>query len=155
MSITLGIDPGVSGAVAALDGSGILLAVHDMPTAIVGKSRKRHDVLEGQLAQILAQYPGATVWIEAVGAMPKQGVSSTFLFGVCYGICRGVAAGLGLRVELVTPQVWKRACGLLGADKDAARAVASRRFPSAPLSRVKDGGRADALLIAAYGADNA
>lgn len=57
-----------------------------------------------------------------------------------------------MRVELVTPQQWKRHHGLLGADKDAARAVASRMFPGASLARTRDVGRADALLIAAYGA---
>ena len=148
--IVIGVDPGVSGAVAILDGIW-LVAVHDMPVAIVGKSRKRRDVLEGQLADLLRPHPDAVCWIEQVGAMPGQGVSSTFLFGACYGLCRGVAAGLGLRVELVTPQAWKRHHGLLGTDKDAARAVASRLFPGASLARVKDGGRADALLIAEYG----
>ena len=150
MTITVGIDPGVSGAIATLDQSGAI-EVHDMPVAIVGKARKRREVLEGQLADILRRYPGAVCWIEQVGAMPGQGVSSMFLFGACYGICRGVAAGLGLRVELVTPQAWKRYHGLLGTDKDAARAVASRLFPGASLARMKDGGRADALLIAEYG----
>ena len=44
MSAVIGIDPGVFGAIAILDGA-TLAAVYDMPVAIVGKTRKRHDVL--------------------------------------------------------------------------------------------------------------
>lgn len=148
--VTIGIDPGVSGAIAVLC-DGDLLRLEDMPVAIVGKTRKHRDIMEGQLAQILRPHPGATVWLEAVHSMPGQGVSSSFLFGACYGACKGVAAGLGLRVELVRPQTWKKSFGLIGTDKDAARAVASNLYPGASLARKKDIGRADAILIAHFG----
>jgi len=38
--------------------------------------------------------------------------------------------------------------------KDAARALAQRLYPTAPLGRKKDGGLADAILMAQYGAEN-
>ena len=155
----IGIDPGVSGAIAVLVGG--TASAYDMPVATVGKTRKRSEVLEGQIVERVqwaldfsarfAGPPQIVCWIEQVSAMPGQGVSSMFGFGVSYGIVRGVVAGLGIRCELVTPQAWKKHFGLIGADKDAARAVASRLFPSTSLARKKDVGRADALLIAEYG----
>lgn len=148
----IGIDPGVSGAVAVIRPDGDV-DLYDMPTAIVGKTRKRSEIVEAQLRFLLdvSGQPGCACFIEQVSAMPGQGVSSMFGFGVSYGIVRGVVAGLGIRCELVTPQAWKKHFGLIGADKDAARAVASRLFPQASLARKKDVGRADALLIAEYG----
>lgn len=148
----IGIDPGVSGALAVIHPDGEV-SLYDMPTALVGKTRKRSEVVEGQLRFLLALEadPGCVCFIEQVSAMPGQGVSSMFGFGVSYGIVRGVVAGLGIRAELVTPQAWKKHFGLLGADKDAARAVASRLFPNVSLARKKDVGRADALLLAEYG----
>ena len=83
--------------------------------------------------------------------MPGQGVSSMFGFGVSYGILQGVIASLGIPSVLVTPQRWKKAAGLMGKPKDYARTLAQRLYPAAELSRKKDIGRADAILIARYG----
>jgi crossover junction endodeoxyribonuclease RuvC len=79
-----------------------------------------------------------------------------FAFGASFGLVRGVVASLGLPSTLVTPQRWKRSQGLTGRDKDAARTVAIARFPEIRhmLQRKKDCGRADAILIAAYGVEN-
>jgi len=59
---------------------------------------------------------------------------------------------LGIPLDLVAPATWKRHFHLLGTAKDAARVLALARFPSAgrSLSRKKDSGRADALLIALW-----
>ncbi len=94
-----------------------------------------------------------TVYIERVSAMPGQGVTSMFGFGRSMGVVEGIAAAMGLRVIYPTPQAWKRRAGLTGKPKDASRTVASLMFPeiASRLSRKKDVGVADALLIAAYG----
>ena len=151
MRYSIGIDPGVTGAIAILSGGDAV--VHDMPVATVGKTRKRSEILPGQLCRILEQYDPAecVCWVEQVSAMPDQGVSSTFGFGKSYGTILGALAGLKIRTETVTPQSWKRHHGLIGTDKDAARALASRMFPGAPLSLKKHVDRADALLIADFG----
>ena len=47
------------------------------------------------------------VVVENVHAMPKQGVSSTFKFGMGVGIIHGVAGALRLPMTLVTPNQWK------------------------------------------------
>jgi crossover junction endodeoxyribonuclease RuvC len=86
--------------------------------------------------------------VERVASMPKQGVASTFKFGMATGIIHGVLAACDVPVHLVTPSVWKRGMGLIGADKEASRALALRLFPQVTgLDRKMDHGRAEALLM--------
>jgi crossover junction endodeoxyribonuclease RuvC len=88
--------------------------------------------------------------IEHVGAMPGQGLTSTFRFGMGYGIWLGLVAGLGHPYTLVRPQIWKpKMMGGRGRDKSAARLRAIELFPAMAdqLARVKDDGRAEALLL--------
>ena len=65
----------------------------------------------------------------------------------------GVLGALGVPVKFITPASWKRALGLSGASKDAARGEAIRRWPehAAKFARKMDDGRAEAALIAAAG----
>lgn len=146
----LGIDPGLSGAIAAILPDG--LEFYDMPTfQIKGKTHLDY----AGLAYILRRYAiqsDCMVAIELVGAMPGQGVSSMFKFGQCYGAALATLATLKIPYQTVTPPVWKRTFRLIGEDKDASRARALELFPSAAehLKRKKDHGRADALLLAEY-----
>jgi len=86
--------------------------------------------------------------VEQVHAMPQQGVSSTFKFGVGVGIIHGVAGALRLPLTLVTPRQWKSYHSLTS-DKEHARALAIRKWPehNRHLDRKKDADRAEALLI--------
>lgn len=144
----IGIDPGNTGAVAFLDGDK-LVTVHDMPLMANGKKQQ---VNAYELNRILGIFYGdpTDVVIEKVGAMPGQGVSSMFNFGMGFGVLQGVAAGRGFPIHLVTPQSWKKHFSLIGKDKDNARTVAQQLYPDAPLGRKKDVGRADAILIARF-----
>ena len=76
-----------------------------------------------------------------------------FNFGKGFGLWLGILAGLGIPHTLVTPQAWKKEMMQGMGDKDAARIRAQELFPHCvdSLSRKKDIGRADALLIAEYG----
>ena len=82
--ITIGIDPGQTGAIAAIDTTtGDVVALHDMPTCarLHGKGQQ---VDASHLASIMLDTKAGTraeVVLEAVAAMPGQGVSSTFRFG--------------------------------------------------------------------------
>jgi hypothetical protein len=144
-TVILGVDPGASGAIAWLI-DGRLEHVIDMPTADgrVAGALVAHELAEPGWEPHLAV-------VEDVHAMPKQGVSSTFKFGVSHGTVLGVLATLGVPVELVTPHRWKRHHGI-GADKDRARRLAIERWPHAAgqFARKKDHGRAEAALIAAW-----
>ena len=154
LRLTIGIDPGLSGAVAIL-ADGEMVDVFDMPTVGRGKAG-RQTVNAGDLAARLRAYMRSAVGahvhagIELVGAMPGQGVVSMFRFGQAFGAVQGVIAAMGISTEYVTPVTWKRAYGLLGTQKDASRGKASDLYPLAPLSRKRDHGRADALLIARW-----
>ena len=93
----------------------------------------------------------ACVAIERVHSMPKQGVASSFKFGMGFGIWLGILAALRLPHELVTPQAWKKLM-LAGMpkEKDASRQRAMQLFPDVDLSLKRHHGRADALLIAEW-----
>jgi crossover junction endodeoxyribonuclease RuvC len=158
MMVFVGIDPGVSGAVAFLDQDGDLIEVLDMPTMLMSATSKKQQVNAYELSKLFdvgidysGTVPEITAYVERVSSMPGQGVASMFNFGVSFGIIQGVLAGLSIPMQLVTPVKWKRHHGLQGADKDYARTKAQNLYPVAPLGRKKDIGRADALLIARYG----
>jgi crossover junction endodeoxyribonuclease RuvC len=90
--------------------------------------------------------------IELVHAMPKQGVSSVWNFGVAFGMARGVISGAFIPTHLVSPTKWKKHFGL-DSDKEKARALAISKWPEcAHFNRKKDHGRAEAALLALYGA---
>lgn len=161
--IYCGIDPGITGAAVALNQSGNILGVWDTPTLTIekrvkGKARMRHELNRGEMVKILrtimvqAEHGDIRVAIEKVNAMPDQGVSSVFTFGMGFGIWLGMLTALDLSVELVHPTRWKSVTmDGMGKEKDASRIRAQQIWGSAiDLSLVKHHGRADAALIAEY-----
>lgn len=157
MTLTIGIDPGLSGAVAIFC-DGQFAEVFDLPTMQSGGKQAfvQNAINAGELARMLAERTkGADVmvYVETVSAMPKQGVASMFSMGHTLGSITAVLAALGLPYLMVRPQEWKKAAGLLKTEKDQARTYAIRRFPAAAeyLARKKDHNRADAILIGSYG----
>lgn len=135
----------------ALDGNG-LIAVCDMPSTRI-KPVTAPFVDAYSVKNFLTYYAPETVVIEAVATRPGQGISSSGKFMCAYGVVVGIAYALGINVVLVPPVVWKRKFGLIGKPKDVARKLAIKRFggESTFFKRKKDGGRADAALIAEYG----
>ena len=149
----IGIDPGLSRAVAVLGIDGVLLALHDVPILTLSTSRgSRTEYDVPGLVALLAPYRGTQthVIIEESQAMPGQGVRSMWITGYGYGIWVGVLAALQMPYTTVRPAIWKRALGL-GKDKEAARLRAMQLYPQADLRRKKDHGRAEALLLGYYG----
>lgn len=141
----IGIDPGQSGAVA-----------------IIGKTASVYDyTTPADLAQVLVRHVRIDPWnihachayIEKVGAMPKNGAVSMFKFGRNVGEWYGMLAALGIPFTEVTPQAWKKHHGLIRKDKNASITRACQLFPQLAdqMTRAKDDGRAEALLIADYG----
>lgn len=144
----IGIDPGNTGAISVLSDDDEFIDVIDMPLMANGKKQQ---INAAELSKIIGSYRIDKAVVEKVGAMPGQGVSSMFNFGMGFGVIQGVLAGAGIPYQLVTPQSWKKRAGLVGKDKDMARTVAQQLYPGAPLGRKKDIGRADAILIARFG----
>lgn len=82
--------------------------------------------------------------------MPKQGIASSFSFGVSFGSILSVLHAMHIPLEFVTPIVWKRSYGL-SKDKHATLHKARLMFLAAELHLAKHDGRAEALLLAEYG----
>ena len=163
--IIVGVDPGQKGGLAIMkDGA---CTGHPMPLAgkevdaraVTDLLMREHEMVRDEVANqhfYVSPADNILVVVEKVHAMPKQGVSSTFKFGLNYGRILGAIEALGLRYELVTPQAWKKAI-LAGTDKGKTAAVefVHRRYPSVNLMpgrmRTHHDGIADAVCLAEYG----
>lgn len=151
--IYLGIDPGLSGGIAAIDHNSNILLLEAVPVMAGLKANTR--MVDGLAMralliarQITPLHAAVFAAIERVNAMPKQGVTSSFKFGESYGILQGVLCGLNIGHEFILPQAWKKYYGL-SSDKAQSLAEVSRRYPGLKLKK-SDDGMAEALLIATY-----
>ena len=150
----IGIDPGLSGAIAVLDDLKVF-DMFDMPVMSEGKKNK-NQLNSAQLVNIIKKHiisNGQTfVIVEQVSAMPGQGVTSMFNFGQTFGSIKGICAALNLPIFYVRPAKWKKHFELINASKDASRTKVIEMYPSISgrLTRKKDVNKADAILIARY-----
>jgi crossover junction endodeoxyribonuclease RuvC len=147
-----GIDPGLSVALAVLNESGVV-PVEDLPIYQLPSSKRLRPELDlATLRQLLCARAIDHVVIEQVAARSGQGTVSMFRFGFCAGPISGLVVGLQLPYTFVLPKTRQRAVDI-GPSPDQARQRAAQLYPqSAPqLSRKRDGGRADAILIARHG----
>jgi len=125
-----------------------------MPVVEVKRGQRNvKQVNAPMLASLIKEISPNRAYVEAVHAMPGQGVSSMFAFGRALGVIEGSLAGLGVPFTLVSPREWTAAMRVKGG-KDGSRNRAAELFPRHAnlFSRVKDDGRADATLIAVFGA---
>jgi Holliday junction resolvasome RuvABC endonuclease subunit len=133
----IGIDPGASGAIAAVFDSGNVCWIKNDST--------EHE-LANWIRDIALSHDLAAV-IEQVNAMPKQGVSSTFKFGKSFGFLIGILTALQVPYESYRPQVWQKHMRCLTkGDKNVSKAAAQRLWPSTKITHAN----ADALLIAEF-----
>ena len=134
----LGVDPGKSGAIAALNEAGNVVCVvrlTETPTDVCNELRKLH---EGD--ELFA-------FMEQVNAMPKQGVSSTFKFGQSYGGLEWGLTALQIPFERHRPVAWQKAMQCLSkGDKNVTKRRAQELFPNEKVIHAT----ADALLIAEF-----
>ena len=168
----VGIDPGSHGALALVGiGRGWpLFEAVDMPIRDRGKS-VTNNVLDGKaLGMLLRRWAPTLVVVEDVQPMPSRPESedderrsmparTAFTFG---GFCLGTVAvceALGLDVVTVRPAQWKKAAGLTRVGdrtrsnvKAESLAVARSLWPGGPFDRVRDENKAEAALIARFGA---
>lgn len=162
--ILIGIDIGLSGAVAFIDSAGGACAIEDMPTVPDGERQR----LDGRgLADILHRHwpagEKALAVFEDVRPRPQTngGARGNTMYsqgslmrsrGTVEAVL-DVVAGDRLRAVVIQPQAWKRFYGLIGEQKGGSREKALALYPAAQpqLRRVKDHNRAEALLIAHFG----
>ncbi|XP_016505200.1 Holliday junction resolvase MOC1, chloroplastic-like [Nicotiana tabacum] len=154
----IGVDPDTSGALALLKPNQPP-QVFDSPhlKVLVGKGvRKRLDAKAiVQLLQSFEAPIGTTVYVEQSTPYPQDGKQGWWSGGFGYGMWIGILVASGFSVIPVPSSAWKSEFQLTKerSNKDYSREVASELFPSLSslLKRKKDHGRAEALLIAAYG----
>ncbi len=148
----IGIDPGFTGAVAALDEQGNFVSVVDVPTfEIVGGAKKKTRLDVVGIARIIRDLKPCKAVLEDVHSMPEQGITGAFAFGRGLGVWEGILAALEVSTHMVSPLKWKKATMEgMGKEKDASRLRALALFPTADLRLKKHHGRADALLMALY-----
>lgn len=151
----LAIDPGVSGALVLMNTAAVFEYSY-MP--IVPKPHGRGNQVDAYgvdalIRQWRQEHKIQGCKIERVGARPNQGVTGMFSFGRSVGILEGIMASYAIPVHFVLPINWKRRAGILKAEKDAARGVATQLYPSMAevLKTKKSIAIADAILIGRYG----
>lgn len=155
--IVIGVDVGVTGAIASIDDNGEVVYLADLPIASHGNSKW---VDGGRLLTMLfaarRRDRPARVYVEHIHGTPKMGVTTSHSLGLTLGSVLGVLQIAQLPLELIAPAKWKRGLTLImprasdGEKKAASLERARQLFPRADLARVKDHGRAEALLIAHY-----
>lgn len=151
----IGVDPGKSGGLVALDEDGVVIQAISMPDT-------NREVLDW-----IMQFEGkqAVGYLERVGGY-SSGVEgffsppSAFKFGSGYGALEMALTAARIRYENPTPQKWMKALGVPPRKKvnkkyveskteykNRLKAIAQRLFPAIKVTLAI----ADALLIAYYG----
>ena len=158
----IGIDPGLTGAIAAIMPD--LGEVKILPMPISGKEIDvKHISLwinNEVIFRLDWNYDEENFYIiaciEKVHSMPRQGVSSSFKFGFVTGILHGIFRMADIPLYTATPQAWKKEI-LAGTDKSKQAAIdyCLRAYPDIKLfrtekSRVYNHNMAEALCIAEY-----
>jgi len=150
----IGIDPGLSGAIAVMHDKKVM-NMYDMPVMAEGKKNKRQ-LNSSQLVNIIKENinedEDTIVVVEQVNAMPGQGVTSMFNFGQTFGAIKGVCAALRLPIFFVRPSKWKKHFELINSSKDASRTKVIEMYPalSSQLAKKRDVNKSDAVLIAKF-----
>lgn len=140
----IGIDPGKKGGIATI--------IEDIDGESISVYPYSNETLREILKHASESY--AKIMVEKVGAMPRQGVSSTFTFGMEFGYILGMIEAFQVGYQLVTPQVWKKEFGCTS-DKQTSIDVCKRLFPKVNLlaterSRKDSDGLAESLLLCEY-----
>ena len=118
--VYIGIDPGKSGALAYI--------MEDVANIIPFDEKLYKFALSG----IASRGVPIRCCVEAVSAMPGQGVTSMFNFGKGFGWILGLLDAYSIPYELVRPQKWKKVFSVT-ADKNSSIAVCKRLFPDVSL----------------------
>lgn len=154
--IVLGIDIGMTGAVAAIDAAG-RARVSDLVTKADACGKR----LDGRaLSHLLHEFiPPGEVGLAIIEDVRVRNIAGRMAHSSegslmrSRGIVESICDVCRIDLQIVQPGVWKRWYGLLGKDKGESLAKARTLYPAVDdmLRRVKDHNRAEALLIAHYG----
>lgn len=165
--LVIGVDPGLTGACAVIDHTG-LRGVFDIPTmpipgvgeqAMVQRKVDGYALCAELLKACPPDAPKPAVVVEAVGTMggANNAVQTQGSLLRSLGAIETVAECLRWPVEYVQPQTWKRWYGLIDSKmtttqrKAKSLECARRLYPQCTqISRARDNNRAEAILIAHF-----
>ncbi|WP_186276369.1 hypothetical protein [Burkholderia gladioli] len=163
--ITLGIDPGITGALAALDHNGALRVI-DMPIRRRAKTGKTQNEVHPRelldwVHRLLPAGESAIVVMEDMHAFMGEkervgSMSSQASLAATKAVVRAVFELAGHETTLVTPQCWQGFYGIKkreGADTKSQSLTLARDFYPG-IHMTKTGGRPDAILIARWAQRN-
>lgn len=150
-----GIDPGLNGAVVAIDERSQLIGYWDTPSMQI-KQTGRREYLIHEMVSIIDRLRSAHFALEALQPMPGKSSNAMFGLGRAMAIWEGILTALRCSYERVRYQEWQRAMyrGIGGEGKARSILAAQRLFPQLqlvpPKCRKPRDGRADAALLAEY-----
>lgn len=150
----IGIDPGLTGAVALYCPSASSLITADMPLGKKKNGKNKIDIY-GLIELLRPSIQGSVFGtLEIQGPRPQEGRTSAYTSGRGYGALETALVAHRIPYQEVTPAKWKQYFRL-SKDKGVSRSYVTQRFPQAAdqFRRVMDHGRAEAALIAVYGAE--
>ena len=101
--IFLGVDPGVSGAITAINDDG------DIESTV--RLNLPHREIYEHLAGTVYDRRAFAI-LEQVNAMPGQGVTSMFKFGASFGACQMLLACCGVPYRQMVPRKWQALLGV-------------------------------------------
>lgn len=152
--VVVGVDPGVSGAIAFIDRAGRCV-IDDLPTISKAGTGMITRKLDGKALYDLARSridPLEVVLFAIEDVATLGGAKAAQIQGSLQyskAVIETVAAIAQYNVVLVGVQRWKKFYKL-GKDKSDAIRIAKALYPEAPITLKKHDGRADALLIAHF-----
>lgn len=139
----LGIDPGKSGHIAAID-------IEMTPLGSIELSSHESEIFRF-IEDLSRTHNIAFTCIETVRSSPQMGVTSAFNFGQSYGTCRGIIAAMRLPFIEARPQKWMKAMDCMtGGDKNVTRHKALELWPGIKFNKSGKSGHYDAMLLAEY-----
>ena len=160
MRVFIGIDPGMTGGLAAVNEGGSLLSVIPIPRLKGSTGPQDYHAIKEWFASMkkLGRVEAA---LERVSVRPGEGVKSTLTAGTNWGFLKGMLVAIGASYVEPTPQTWKKTLSLpkrSGKErqkgKEDAAVLATQLFPGIDLTpgrkRIPHDGMADAVLIAEY-----
>jgi len=149
--ITIGIDPGASGAITVMEGNRVLESI---------KTDSGYHDLHGFLNRVIPDEMDVHAYIERVSASPGAGVSGMFRFGQSFGALQMLLTCHHIPFDLVSPLKWQQAMGCArpkvgpGEKKESqtehknrTKQRAQQLFPDLTIIHAT----ADSILLAEYG----
>lgn len=157
--VVVGIDPGVSGAIAVITKARHVLYLERMPWHPVGQGKHpRKEVSAAELFGVLKRWEEhePILILEWPQVLPKWGAQTGHSLGFAKATVKTLGVVLGYRILTPSPQIWKKAMAVptsstMAGRKAAARSIVSDLYPGVVLPSDRNENLAEALLLAEYG----